>query len=138
MTAVGSVIHASEVVEASLSIPHLGSCGDDDKNGYDESMRLLREQREAATRLAALHLADPKNARHDVGVAQLTITRRTLALGGVGDDKACLFGENRLFLVEVETGRQLLAHSEAEMARLRDFRRGIHDRADEFHPSRTR
>lgn len=61
-------------------------------------MRVLREQREVATRLTALRLADSKNARLDVVVAQSTISRQASALGHTRDDNPRLVGRNWVML----------------------------------------
>lgn len=81
VTAAGSVVRAGQVVDTSSSILRLGPQHVDVGSDHDETERILREQREAATRFAALRLADLVNARQDAAVAQWTISRRALALG---------------------------------------------------------
>lgn len=93
LTVAGSV-RATDMIEASPSVPRRGSHGEIDLEDYRGSMEMLRDQREAATRLAALRLADLESARNDVAVAQLTITSRTTALDLVREENIRLVEEN--------------------------------------------
>lgn len=95
-------------------------------------MRVLREQREATIRLAALLLVDLENARQDIFVAPWTITRRALAFWYNRDQKSRLYGKNRVPLAEVDAVCQLLVDSGAKVACFRTFLRGFRDEVDEF------
>lgn len=85
VTAARFVVRANETVDASSSVLRLGPQGFDVGRDYGEAARVLPEQCEAATRLAALRLADSENAQQDVVVAPSTNSRLTLALGHTRD-----------------------------------------------------
>lgn len=84
MTAARLVVRADEVVGASSSVLLHEPRGIDVGSEYDEAVWVLREQREAATCLTALRLADLENALEDVFMAQSTTPRRTWLFNTLG------------------------------------------------------
>lgn len=66
------------------------SANGDDLSDFNSRMNILRRQREAANRLAALSFADLVSVRDDMDMANSTIAKNRAAIALVRGEKAVL------------------------------------------------